>query len=156
MDEPGIPAPLYISTSAPPPPGALTFGQILDRIFHLMRSNFRLFVGIASVPAAGIAAFYALMIAAVLSVVKPWQQPTSIPALSTMCWILGVVFIFYLLLMAIYALYEPAASYAALQANAGVNATFRQAWAVAWHKAGRYIWLSILRLLHCPSSFSKG
>ncbi len=47
----------------------------------------------------------------------------------------------------IYALYEPAGVYAALQANTGTQVTFRKAWAVAWSNAGRYIWLAILRAL---------
>jgi len=60
-------------------------------------------------------------------------------------WIGAVSLLFYLLLMVVFALYEAAGSYAALQANAGVKAAFGQAWAVAWRKAGRYTWLAILR-----------
>jgi hypothetical protein len=146
MNGPDIPAPLYGSTSAPPPPGSLTFGQILDRIFQLMRSNFRLFVSIAAAPAAGVIAFYALTIATVLSFVRPWQHRTP-PEFHPPMGLMLPIFLFYLLMLAVYALYEPAASYAALQANAGVKATFGQAWAVAWRKAGRYIWLFVLRAL---------
>jgi hypothetical protein len=147
MNEPGIPAPLYVSTSAPPPPGSLTFGQILDRIFRLMRSNFRLFVGIAAAPATAILALYAVMIATFLSILRlPYaHRPPQLPPM--MGWMFFAIFLFDLLLIVIYALYEPAASYAALQANAGVKATIGEAWAVAWHKAGRYIWLAILRSL---------
>ena len=35
-------------------PGPLTFGQILDRIYRLMRGNLRLFFGVAAVPGAAI------------------------------------------------------------------------------------------------------
>jgi hypothetical protein len=147
MNEPGIPAPLYISTAAPLPPGALTFGQILDRIFHLMRSNFRLFVGIASAPAAGMAVFNALMMAAMLLIVKPWHPQIPPPIFPMMGWFFAAVFLFDLLILVIFALYEAAASYAALQANAGITVTIGQSWAAAWRKAGRYIWLAILRAL---------
>jgi hypothetical protein len=55
-------------------------------------------------------------------------------------YILGIV-----LMVLIYALYEPAGVYAALEANTGTRVTFRKAWAVSWSKAGRYVWLAILR-----------
>jgi len=147
MNGPGIPVPQYLSTAAPLPPGALTFGQLLDRIFSLMRSNFRLFVGIAAVPVAGMAAFYALIIAIVVAVIRPWQHPEPAEILPMLGRMFAAVFVVYLLLMVIYALYEAAGSYAALQANAGVRVTFGQSWAMAFRKAGRYIWLAILRTL---------
>ena len=145
MNEPGIPAPVYISTAAPLPPGALTFGQILDRIFHLMRSNFRLFVGIAAVPSAGMVVLYALMMAAMLWIVKPWHPQMPPHVFPMMGWFFAAAVLFDLLILVIYALYEAAASYAALQANARVKVTFGQSCAFAWRKAGRYIWLAILR-----------
>ena len=150
MSEQGFPSP-----SVPPAPasvaaprGPMTFGQILDRIFQLMRANWRLFVGIALAPAAGIIAYYAVVIAAFFPALKPLilqQQPHL--SLMTMVWfavtyVLGIV-----LMVVIYALYEPAAVYAALEANAGTRVTIGKAWAVAWRKAGRYIWLAILRAL---------
>ena len=131
MNEPGTPSPVYAPTAAPWPPGALTFGQILDRIFHLMRSNFRLFVGIASAPAACFIVFYALLIATMLRIFKPWHPQALPAAFPMMGWFFAAIFVFYLLILLVCALYEPAASYAALQANAGVKVTIGQAWAVA-------------------------
>jgi membrane-anchored glycerophosphoryl diester phosphodiesterase (GDPDase) len=52
-----------------------------------------------------------------------------------------------LVMMVIYALYEPTGVYAALEADAGTRGTIRGAWAVAWKKAGRYIWLALVRTL---------
>ena len=147
MNEPGIPAPLYVSSSAPLPPGALTFGQILDRIYHLTRSNFRLFVSIASAPAAVLAVFNALMTAAILLIMKPWHPQFPPAPFPMMGWFFAAVFLFDLLILVIFALYEAAASFAALQANAGIKVTFGQSWAFAWRKAGRYTWLAILRAL---------
>ncbi len=150
MSEQGFPSP-----SVPPAPatvaaprGPMTFGQILDRIFQLMRANWRLFVGIALAPATGIIAYYAVVIAAFFPVLRPLilQQPPRL-SLMTIAWfavtyVLGIV-----LMVVIYALYEPAAVYAALEANTGTRVTFGKAWGVAWNKAGRYIWLAILRAL---------
>jgi hypothetical protein len=125
-----------------------TFGQILDRVFQLMRANWRLFVGIALVPAAGIIAYYSVVFAVFFPVVKPLilQQPPHF-SLMTMVWFFAAIFFGYLLMLAIYALYEPAAVYAALEANTGTRVTFGKAWTAAWRKAGRYLWLAILRAL---------
>ncbi len=143
------------SSSLPPappatavPPGAMTFGHILDRVFHLMRANWRLFVGIALAPAAGIIAYFAVMFAAFFPVLKPLflQQPPHFSPM-TMVWFSTAYILGAILMIVIFALYEPAAVYAALEANTGTRVRFRTAWAVAWNKAGRYIWLSFLRAL---------
>lgn len=147
MNDPGVPAPVPLPYAAGLPPGALTFGQILDRIYHLARSNFRLFASIAAVPAACMAIFYAVMVAAMLLLVKPWQQQPAHLALRGTAWLFAAEFFCYLPLLVIYALYEAAGNYAALQANAGVKTTFAESWAMAWRRAGRYIWLAILRTL---------
>ncbi len=125
-----------------------SFGQILDRVFQLMRAYWRLFVGIALVPAAGIIAYYAVVLAALFPVLKPLflHQPPHF-SLMTMVWFVAAYIFGVILMIVIYALYEPAAVYAALEANTGTRVTYRKAWGVAWSKAGRYIWLAILRAL---------
>jgi hypothetical protein len=130
------------------PGGSKTFGQILDRVLQLMRANWRLFVGIALVPGAGMIAYFGIMFAAYFPVVKSFLlhqtlgfSPMAMVRIAA-AYILGLI-----LMIVIFSLYEPAAAYAALQANAGTRVTFRSAWVVAWSKAGRYIWLAILRAL---------
>jgi hypothetical protein len=126
----------------------MTFGKILDRVFQLVRANWRLFGGIALAPAAWIIAYYGAMFAAFFPVLKPLilqQQPHL--SLMTIVWLFVAYILGWILTIVIYALYEPAAVYAALEANTGRRVTFGKAWAAAWRKAGRYIWLAILRAL---------
>jgi len=160
MSEFGLPAPS--SPAAPlsgiaPPAGTaaqktMTFGQILDRVMQLMRANWRLFVRIALAPGAGIIVYLGIIFAALFPVLKllmlhqtvgfsPMKM-ASIGASLGLAYVVGIA-----LLVVIYALYEPAGVYAALEANSGTRVTFRKSWAVSWSKAGRYIWLAILRAL---------
>jgi hypothetical protein len=130
------------------PPESKTFGQILDRLLQLMRANWRLFVGIALVPGAGMIAYFGIMFAAFFPAFKPVilkQQPNLSP--MTIVWIALAYILGIILMIVVSALYEPAAVYAALEANAGTRVTIGNAWAVARSNAGRYIWLAILRAL---------
>jgi hypothetical protein len=148
MNEPGIPAPVYISTAAPAPPGALTFGQILDRVYRLMRTHLKLFVGIASVPAAAVFLFTAAMMSLVAKMT--WEQmagnptlPPVFPPYFPLMMLIGEP-----LLLLVFALYLPAAIHAAVQADLGLTVTFREAYRAAWSRFGRYLWLMILWTLY--------
>jgi hypothetical protein len=158
MNEPGSPSPLPPSSLQPSEPGAsapvpqprgpMSFGQALDRVFHLMRANFGLFVGTAIVPALVCVVLYVPLVAAMIWTVKPWHpqgQPQASPL--TMGWLGAAIFVVAMLMVVIFALYQPAGSFAALEADKGTRVTVGAAWAVAWGKAGRYIWLMILRTL---------
>jgi hypothetical protein len=158
MSEFDLPAPSL--PTAPPsgvaPPsgstlrGPMTFGQILDRVLQLMRANWPLFVRIALVPAAGLIAYFGIIFAAFFPVLKPIMlhqtvgfspmKMASLGASLGLAYLVGIS-----LMVVIYALYEPAGIYAALEANAGKRVMLRAAWAASWNKAGRYIWLSVLR-----------
>ncbi|MGO8935109.1 MAG: hypothetical protein ACLPLZ_03745 [Terracidiphilus sp.] len=124
----------------------MTFGQILDRVLQRMRANWRLLVGIALVPAVGMIAYFGAMFAAFFPLLKPlmMKQPPDF-SLMTIVWLSAAYILGVILMILICALYEPAGVYAALEVNAGTRVTFRKAWGVAWGKAGRYIWLAILR-----------
>ena len=151
MSETGIPGLSY--PHAPPAgtaPPSTTFGQILDRVLRLMRTNWRLFVGIGLAPAAAILAYYGILIAALFPILKPLLlHQTGKPDFSvTSIVCLMVAYLGGMVLMILmYALYEPAAVYAALELNNGRPVTFGKAWGVAWSNAGRYVWLAILRAL---------
>jgi hypothetical protein len=125
----------------------LTIGQILDRIFRLLRVNLRLFVEVASVPAGALCILYAV-IGAALFATGVLSQPPHAPDPQKVLW---VVLPSTLLGMAgfllVYAVFEAAASYAALQANHGIKVSFREAYRIAWGSAGRFCWLMILRSL---------
>lgn len=127
----------------PPNPIPMTFGQILDRIYRLMRSNFKLFTGIAAVPAGATLLMIALVFSvALLPVIT--QQPNHAD-LRALFWILmPAIFIVMLLSMAVFALYLAASIHAASQAHLGLKTTFRESYSVAWKRGGRYLWLMFL------------
>jgi hypothetical protein len=128
------------------------FGQILSRIRQLLRANLKLFVAIAGAPVLvtlvveGALAGMILATAAWLqSAGKPVEMTAagvSVIAVESMVGTAGVV-----VMLAAFAFFEPAVSFAALELDAGRTITFRQAYAVAWRKPGRYLWLIILRQL---------
>lgn len=131
-----------------PPMGV---GQILDRVFRLTRANLKLFVGIASVPPI---AMFGLFVLGAGSILIPLLRnphsgitPNEVPALvfSAFSVVLVVVCIHWF----VFALYSAAASYAAVRADRGLPATFRESYAVAWNHAGRYILLLLLIYLVC-------
>lgn len=149
MSEFGLPGQsLPTAPSGISPRGPMTFGQILDRVLQLMRANWRLFVGIALAPGMGIIVYFGIIFAALFPVLKPLilHQTPNFSAM-TIAWLGGMYILGVALMVVIYALYEPAGVYAALEANSGRRVTFRKAWAVSWSKAGRYVWLAILRAL---------
>jgi len=129
------------------PQGPMTIGQILDRVYQLMRTHLRSFVSIASIPAGAIFALYAVIgaMAFVASTLPNLPKPSD-PAFAM--WILfPVILIWCVPMLAVYALYMAAGSYAAIQADLGVRVTLRHAYGVAWSRAGSYVWLMVLRSL---------
>jgi hypothetical protein len=112
-----------------------------------LRANAGLFLRIASPPAGLMIAFYLVMIAAALSLVISGHPPNAAEMTSKAVVIGAAMFGFFVLLFLVFALYEPAAVYAALQADAGVKPRFREAYALALSKAARFVWLAILRCL---------
>jgi hypothetical protein len=125
----------------------MTFGQIFDRTFRLMRANLRLFLGIAAVPSAAIFLIIGAVFGFILIEIGPQiaHQTAAPPVFPP--YFSVIFFCAYLIFPVIYALYMPAASYAAIQADLGVTVTFREAYAVAWRRFGRSLWLMILSFL---------
>ncbi|MGA8086588.1 MAG: hypothetical protein WCA10_04730 [Terracidiphilus sp.] len=140
-------------SDAPPYPVYIpkTFGQILDRVFQLMRGNFKLFVEIAVLPPAAFYAVFVLIAAAALwPVLKALPQSPSpeemlqlVPVFVPL--MVGLT-IFYLF---VFALYLAAASFAGVQADCGIKVTLRESYAVAWRHAGRCALLLILIYFIC-------
>jgi hypothetical protein len=125
----------------------MTFGQVFDRTFRLMRDNLRLLLGVAAVPC--IAIF--LVIGAIFGFMFVELGPqiahkTTTPPVFPL-YFPAILLCVYLIFPVIYALYMPAASYAATQADLGVAATFREAYSVAWRRFWRSLWLMILSIL---------
>ncbi len=129
------------------------FGQILDRIYRLMRSHLRLFFGIAAVPAATIliliAAMFSFMLPTILTQAQAAGNASGIGVVAggVPKWFPALMLLTYPIIIAVYALYLPAASFAATQADRGVMVSFKQAYGVAWGRFGRSVWLMILMVL---------
>jgi hypothetical protein len=121
----------------------MTFGQILDHIFRLMRSQFKLFIAIASVPAVAMvlmmALFFAIAFIPVFSQLPKQPDPEMMFRLMIPSMLLTMP-----LSLLVFALYMAASIHAALQANLGIPITFREAYGVAWKRIGRYFWLILL------------
>lgn len=120
----------------------LTFGQILERIFRLLRSNFKLLLGIGCIPGLAIPITYGLLFAGMGRQIFALVQGANPAAyLSQMSiWMLG----FFAILpvhLAIFAVYLGASSYAAVLADCGTVVTFRQAFRVALLRTGHYLLL---------------
>ena len=133
------------STPSGPAPGApKTFGQILDRIFRLMRAHLRLFLGIAAVPTT----FIILVVAAMLGIMYAAMGPqlagnsAAPPVFPAGYWV--ALILIELISPLVYVLYLPAASYAATHADLGVSVTLLQAYGVAWRRFSSFLWLMIL------------
>lgn len=126
----------------------ISLGQVLDRVFRLMRAYWGLLLGVAIVPvAAAMAPMFAVM---------AWWFILLLPQITSRTGALPHIPVYSLLLayainlisIPVFAFYAPAGIYAAIQANLGVRVTIRQAYSVAWRHYGRYLWLIVLVSLY--------
>src|ERR1700761_6709343 len=136
------PQPLYVPRS---------LGQTLDQVYRLMRANLRLFVGIAIVPPA---VMYFLIIALGIPILFPVlsalpRTPSPEEILHLVLLSVPVVIIVLVLNLVLFSIYLAAASFSAVQADCGVKVTFRESYAVAWKRAGRYCLLQLLIQIVC-------
>jgi hypothetical protein len=121
----------------------MTFGQILDRTYRLMRSQLKLFIAVSTVPAVATVLMMAVFFA--IAFIPIFSQLPKQPDPEQMFHFLlpSMIFIMPLSLL-IFALYLAASIHAAMQANLGITITFREAYGVAWKRIGRYFWLMLL------------
>ncbi len=150
MNDANLSAPPYPPAPPVPPYGVpfpMNFGQILERIFHLMRAHIRPFAAIGLVPIGALFVLEAAIFGG-LFVAGVFKQPSAQPNVAAMLWI---VFPAALLILPValftYGIYYGAANYAALQADNGLKVTAGEALRHAWSKLGRYTWLLVLRSL---------
>jgi hypothetical protein len=158
------PAPLDGAPRPLPYPG-LTIGQLLDRVFRLLRIRWRLFAGMATVPGAAVVAIYLLefvilfvsnpivrrlcrTILLLLTVRGPipttYYQPLSTFHLHPTFWNWAPFPLIGFALVPVFGLYAAASSCAVVRANVGAAVTAAQAWAAARKHAGRYVALVFL------------
>jgi hypothetical protein len=91
------------------------------------------------------AVFFGIMFATVFPEIK--NHPNTLPNLRSFRWFWIVGMTLYAATLPIYALYAAAAAFATVKSNLGAAVRSAEAWAAAWKKAGRHIWLLVLLLL---------
>lgn len=128
--------------------GPMTISQILDRTFRLVRSHFKLFIGIGAVPAVVSFVLMAVIEAAFMFPVfrhfpKP-PDPESLAHLFNPAIFVPLFLIYTVISLCVFALYLAAATRAATQADLGISISMSEAWREAFNRAGRYIWLLVL------------
>jgi MFS family permease len=147
-----------MNDSNPPTPSAspvspygpiffMTFGQILDRIFRLMRSHWKTFTAIGILPMGVAFVFYAAFFAALFlaGVFKHSPaQPNTALILET---VLPLSLLFIPVMLILYGLFYGASTYATLRADHDFTVAAGEALRHAWSRIGRYVWLMVLRSL---------
>ena len=126
----------------------MSLGQVLDRVYRLVRGYWRLFLGVAIVPT--------VMVMMPMFAAGAWWFTIMLPQIASQSGAKPHIPIYFsfvflgcdLVLIPVYAFYAPAGIYAAIQANLGVKITIRQAYSVAWRNYGRYLWLMVVVSLY--------
>jgi hypothetical protein len=147
MSDPNPPLPPYPlhSAAAPLGPIPMTFGQILDRIFRLMRSHLKPFLAISVLPIAFIIAFEAAFFG-VLALAGVFHRPAPQQYSPAMLWAVVPIYIAFLpVMILVYGTYYGASTFAALEADTGTHVTALEAIRHAWSRVGRYTWLIVLK-----------
>lgn len=133
------------------PTGSLSIGQLLDRIFRLMKIYWRIFLGVAGVPfaigAVIFAALFGAMMPTLMQMAREQAQGLGAAVGKPPVWFPIAFLCCYPVFMAVFAIYMAAASFAANQADLGVGVTVRQAYDAAWKRCGRFLWLMVLCVL---------
>jgi hypothetical protein len=138
----------------PPQPGPmpLTTGKILDHIWVLLKANWKLYVALGSVPMGAMvlmeAGVFGVLFAAGAFPPQAGTTPMPPEMVRRMVWIIGpLVLLLDLVFLAVYALFQGATCFTALEANRGGATTFSRAWGQAWGRLGRYAWLGFVKAL---------
>ena len=119
-----------------------TFSQVLDRIYRLLRADFRTQFGIAVLPGIAFLVGYGTLFAALgftfFPAVMSGKQPQAMPAMLVISTgFVGFLFVYLIVL----GMFLAAASYAGVKADCGVPVTIREAYAVARDRAAHFIGL---------------
>lgn len=132
------------ATGMAPYPG-LTFGQLLDRSFRLLRVRLWLFAGLAAVPSAAYAFVMAAAVGIMMATILPELRRNATPDPRHVMWAVGPVVIFgFVAVIPVFAVYAAASAQAVVGANVGASVSRRQAWASAWRMRWPAIRLALL------------
>lgn len=147
-------APPPDASNAPTSAPGLTLGQIIERVFRLLRANLRLFLSLAAAPALALLAVMILAGGLALILLIPLTRNHSGPPDPwAFAWIAIPVIGAYTAILPVFALYAAAASYAVVRTDLGYAVTSSEAWAAAWKRWGRYVGLIFLIVLFVSGPF---
>jgi hypothetical protein len=145
---PLVPSPGGTGNAAPGQWPGMTMGQILDRVFRLLRAHLKMYVGLALVPALAVLCSIAVLVGlAALLILPHLHDRPGLPDLWSLLLLVPVAVLLYVGVFVVYSLYAAAASYAAVRTNQGEAVTGAEAWAVALKGGARYTWLVFLFVL---------
>jgi hypothetical protein len=130
------------------PSGQMSLSQTLDRVWTILRGNLRLFLKMGTIPAGAVLATYALVFGGLYAFGVLPPRPGVPPDPQRMAaMIFPVLLVACIPILLAYALFEAAASRAALDANRGRASSLVEAYGAAWERRWRIVWLMILRWL---------
>jgi hypothetical protein len=156
MSGPGYPpgSPPETGYRAPIPGIGMTLGQILERIFWLLRSYPRLLVGLAITPAVVAVVVSAVALAPGVIIMLPFAHSHSgPPPASAFVGVFLPILFSYFAIWPVFALYAAAASHAVVRTNLGYEVTWREAWTAARERLGCYVQLFFLLILIVSGPF---
>jgi hypothetical protein len=132
----------------------LTTGQILERVYRLLRANWKLLFGIGALPGISFFVSFGMLLAAggyvAFAVIRDGKQASqaqiAIPLVAAYCLMMVIQLV-------VLSLYLSAASYAAVSLDCGSRVTMRESYAVARERAGRSVllMLAIYAICFLPS-----
>lgn len=139
---------LNASFSGPSTPfRPMSVSEVLNRVGTILSRHWRLLLKLGAIPAAVMLATYALVLGGLFAFdLLPHPGHVPDPQRITRVFF-PLVSLAYIPLAVVFALFEAAVVKAALAANRGGASSFREAYGAAWARAGRIVWLVILRYL---------
>lgn len=134
-----------------PVSGPMDVSRILNRVFHLLRANLKVFVKIASVPPVVMYGLLGMLAAAVfIPLFSRLHHAPSPPEIARILLVfVPLAILIFVLYWLVFALYLAAGSHAAVQADYGALVTFSESYSVAWSRAGRYFLLLLIIYAIC-------
>ena len=137
----------FVSTTPLP----ISTGEVLDKLWRTLRSNWKLYLWLgAPLAAAGIlfmALYFAAFFASGAFPLRPGTNVGMPNPTRILPWMYGAMLIGSIPNLIVFALYQAATAFATLREASGLKTTMGEAYAAAWHKAGRHCWLMILQYL---------
>lgn len=120
----------------------MTVSLILERVFRLLRANFKLMIGIAALPGLALLFFYGIVLAVAGKAIIPIMQSHNPEEVLKLTRILMPLLIpVTLIYIFVFALYLAAACHAAVLVDRGIPVKVGEAYGVALSRAGHYVLL---------------